>query len=100
MDTEKLKEEIRLLERKLELLEQINKLRAIPVYPVPVYPTYPNIYPWWQVYPYPNGGVTTSPCPAPCETTAFPNGSISAYNGSAITDRTIGRKEDQFSYTN
>jgi hypothetical protein len=78
MDIKKLKEEIRLLERKLELLEQINKLQAIPVYP-----TNPRIYPVWQVYPYPNGGVTTSPCPAPCETTAFPNGSISAYNGSA-----------------
>jgi pyridoxal biosynthesis lyase PdxS len=74
MNTEKLKEEIRLLERKLELLEQINKIQTFPVYP------------------YPNGGVTTSPCPAPCGTTAFPNGSISAYNGSAITDRTIGRK--------
>ncbi|MCE5226773.1 MAG: hypothetical protein LLG05_13075 [Porphyromonadaceae bacterium] len=100
MNTEKLKEEIRLLERKLELLEQINKLQAIPIYPTPVYPTYPGIYPWWQVYPYPNWGVTTSLCSAPCGTTPFPNESISAYNGLATTDSTTGRKEDQFSYTN
>jgi len=57
MDTKKLKEEIKLLERKLELMEQINRLQAIPVYPVypPVYwpdryPFYPQpIYPWDRV---------------------------------------------------
>ncbi|MFA5284879.1 MAG: hypothetical protein WC347_04695 [Smithellaceae bacterium] len=82
MNTEKLKEEIRLLERKLELLEQINKKQTFPVYP------------------YPNGSVATSPYSVPCGTMTFPNESISAYNGPAITDRTIGRKEDQFLYTN
>jgi len=77
MDTKKLKEEIKLLERKLELLEQINRLQAIPAYPVypsyPIYPAYPQpIYPWDRVI-Y-SGGTTT----IPCET-------ITAHNGPAVT---------------
>lgn len=80
MNTEKLKEEIRLLERKREFLEQINKTQTFPVYP------------------YPNGGVTTSPYSVPCGTMTLPDASISAYNGPATTDSTTGRKEDQFSY--
>ena len=39
MDTKKLKEGIKLLERKLELMEQINRLQTIPAYP-----SYPPIF--------------------------------------------------------
>ena len=92
MDTNKLKEEIKLLERKLELLEQINRLQAIPAYPVypsyPVYPAYPQpIYPWDRVI-Y-SGGTTT----IPCET-------ITAHNGPATSDSTMIKEGDQVSYTN
>jgi hypothetical protein len=92
MDTKKLKEEIKLLERKLELLEQINRLQAIPAYPVypsyPIYPAYPQpIYPWDRVI-Y-SGGTTT----IPCET-------ITAHNGPATSDSTMIKEGDQVSYTN
>jgi len=92
MDTKKLKEEIRLLERKLELMEQINRLQAIPAYPVypsyPIYPAYPQpIYPWDRVI-Y-SGGTTT----IPCET-------ITAHNGPATSDSTMIKEGDQVSYTN
>ena len=100
MDTKKLKEEIKLLERKLELLEQINRLQAIPVcpvYPVPVYPQpyYPNPYPWWQVYPNWSGTAD------PCYTTGVAISGITA--GSAcgqadISTATVIR--DDASYTN
>ena len=99
MDTNKLKEEIKLLERKLELLEQINRLQAIPVYPVypsypvyPRYPVYPNPYPWWQVYPYDYAGTTTIPC--------VTSETISAHNGQATSGTTIMKEGDQVSYTN
>jgi len=92
MDTNKLKEEIKLLERKLELLEQINRLQAIPAYPAypsyPIYPAYPQpIYPWDRVI-Y-SGGTTT----IPCET-------ITAHNGPATSGSTIIKEGDQVSYTN
>jgi len=91
MDTKKLKEEIRLLERKLELMEQINRLQAIPAYPVypsyPIYPAYPQpIYPWDRVI-Y-SGGTTT----IPCET-------ITAHNGPATSDSTMIKEGDQVTYT-
>ena len=91
MDTNKLKEEIKLLERKLELLEQINRLQAIPAYPAypsyPIYPAYPQpIYPWDRVI-Y-SGGTTT----IPCET-------ITAHNGPATSDSTIIKEGDQVTYT-
>jgi len=91
MDTKKLKEEIKLLERKLELLEQINRLQAIPAYPVypsyPIYPAYPQpIYPWDRVI-Y-SGGTTT----IPCET-------ITAHNGPATSDSTMIKEGDQVTYT-
>ena len=97
MDTKKLKEEIKLLERELELLEQINRLQAIPVcpvYPVPVYPQpyYPNPYPWWQVYPYDYAGTTIIPC--------VTSETISAHNGQATSGTTIMKEGDQVSYTN
>jgi len=97
MDTNKLKEEIKLLERKLELLEQINRLQAIPVYPVypqPYYPQpyYPNTYPWWQVYPYNYAGTTIIPC--------VTSETISAHNGQATSGTTIMKEGDQVSYTN
>ncbi len=87
MDTNKLKEEIKLLERKLELLEQINRLQAIPAYPAypsyPIYPAYPQpIYPWDRVI-Y-SGGTTT----IPCET-------ITAHNGPATSDSTMIKEGDQ-----
>ena len=97
MDINELKEEIKLLERKAELLEQI-KLQAIPVYPTPVYPIYPSIDPWWQVYPYRNTTVRTYAVPG--GTITFPNVSISAHNGPATTDTTMIKEGDQFSYTN
>jgi len=92
MDTNKLKEEIKLLERKLELLEQINRLQAIPAYPAypsyPIYPAYPQpIYPWDRVI-Y-SGGTTT----IPCET-------ITAHNGPATSDSTMIKEGDQVTYTN
>lgn len=100
MDTKKLKEEIKLLERKLELMEQINRLQTIPVYPVypsypvPVYPQpiYPNTYPpWWQTYPnwtcY-----TTSPTISWITTCGA--------NGQATSDTTVIRDDAQVSYTN
>ena len=102
MDTKKLKEEIKLLERKIELMEQINRLQAIPVYPVypsyPVYPrysVYPNPYPWWQVYPNWSGTAD------PCYTTGVAISGITA--GSAcgqadISTATVIR--DDASYTN
>jgi len=91
MDTNKLKEEIKLLERKLELLEQINRLQAIPAYPAypsyPIYPAYPQpIYPWDRVI-Y-SGGTTT----IPCET-------ITAHNGPATSDSTMIKEGDQVTYT-
>ena len=91
MDTKKLKEEIKLLERKLELMEQINRLQAIPAYPVypsyPIYPAYPQpIYPWDRVI-Y-SGGTTT----IPCET-------ITAHNGPATSDSTMIKEGDQVTYT-
>ena len=91
MDTKKLKEEIKLLERKLELLEQINRLQAIPAYPAypsyPIYPAYPQpIYPWDRVI-Y-SGGTTT----IPCET-------ITAHNGPATSDSTMIKEGDQVTYT-
>ena len=98
MDTKKLKEEIKLLERKIELMEQINRLQANPVYPVypsypvyPRYPVYPNPYPWWQVYPYDYAGTTTIPC--------VTSGTITAYNG-PVTSNTAFGQCDQVSYTN
>ena len=95
MDTKKLKEEIKLLERKLELLEQINRLQ-VPVYPVyPSYPVYPNTYPWWQTYPNWSGTAD------PCYTTGVAISGITA--GSAcgqadISTATVIR--DDASYTN
>ena len=100
MDTKKLKEEIKLLERKLELMEQINRLQTIPVYPVypsypvPVYPQpiYPNTYPpWWQTYP--NWACyTTSPTISGITT--------GGANGQATSDTTVIRDDAQVSYTN
>ena len=89
MDTKKLKEEIKLLERKLELLEQINRLQAIPAYPVypsyPIYPAYPQpIYPWERII-Y-SGGTTTIPC--------VTSGIITDYNGQATGGTTFFKTGD------
>ena len=102
MDTKKLKEEIRLLERKLELLEQINRLQ-VPVYPVyPSYPVYPNTYPWWQTYP--NWSGTENPTTVSYGTTGFTVSGITtggACGQAGITSgTTIIRDDVQVSYTN
>ena len=86
MDTNKLKEEIKLLERKVELLEKYLELqRAADEYNklIPTYPIYPQptvIY---------SDGTTT----IPCET-------ITAHNGPATSDSTMIKEGDQVSYTN
>ena len=104
MDTKKLKEEIKLLERKLELMEQYNELKRMadeynkkvslyPSYPAPVYPKpiYPNTYPWWQTYP--NWACyTTSPTISRITTCGA--------NGQATSDTTVIRDDAQVSYTN
>jgi hypothetical protein len=106
MDTKKLKEEIKLLERKIELMEQWTELqrladeynKKVPLYPsYPVYPVYPvpdrypfypqPIYPWDRVI-Y-SGGTTTIPCE-----------SISAYNGLVSSGTTVINDDVQVSYTN
>ena len=101
MDTKKLKEEIRLLERKLELLEQINRLQ-VPVYPVyPSYPVYPNTYPWWQTYP--NWSGTENPTIVSYGTTGFTVSGIttgSACGQAGISGATVIKDDAQVSYTN